>query len=443
MALFAPLCLKKGKQQQTKNKKKKRSVVKINHIAGREIFSSSGEPTLCCDIILEDGKQVVASIPSDPLMEQEGYFVCYDGGSRCGGKGMQKAVSHIDSLIAPAFLGKEPDLFVLDAILSELDGTSERSTLGANVTLVTSMAICKAQAIVQEAELFETIAQLQGSSSVSLPFPLMTVISGGKELQNGFPFEAVFLVPVGAQNYKIALEYALVVFHDYKKRLKSVNKKMCITDCGGISSFCDSFYQPIDLLIESLKSTGLESYFVIGFDAKADTLYDSQKKLYEWAGKEKTAQEMILFYQELCGSYPVYSLENALSWQDIEGSRALFETLGSSVQIAMNEGFVHSATLLQGLDAQCMANASIIRLAGASTVSELLESISFCQSYGLNTVISVGQGETEETFLADLAVGTSSGQVQAGGGARSEFMAKYNRLLYIEDFLASQLLDRA
>ncbi len=416
--------------------------MKINRIVGREVFTASGEPTLCCDIVLENEKQVSAILPIDETMEQEGYFVCYDGGSRYNGKGMQKAVMHIDTLIAPALLGKEPDLFVIDAVLSELDGTTERTTLGANVTLAVSMAVCKAQAVAQDIELFEVIAQLQDSHSVSLPFPLMTIVNEGLASSAEFPCSSIFVVPVGAQNFKTALEYGLTIFDDYKKQLIALQKKFTITADGAISFVYDSFFEPLDILKKTLQEAELENFFVIGFDIKAHSFYDQKKELYLWRNKEFSSDALINFYQMLVEKYPVYSFENALSWHDIQGNKKLFESLGSSVQIASNDGFIHNATLLQGLHAERLVNASIINSMEYSTISELLEAILFAQSSGLNTIIKGSQSETEDTFLADLTVGTSSGQIQIGGGAHSQYMAKYNRLLLIEDFLATQLLQR-
>lgn len=417
--------------------------MKINKVFGREIINSSGLPALSCEIVLEDGTFIAASVPSDPLSDEEGLFVLKDGGSRCSGQGLQKAVYNLESVVGPAFIGKVPEVHVFDAILSELDGTAERKNLGANVTLAASLAICKAQAAVEQLEVFETIAQLQGCASVSLPFPLINVVSGGKVLANGFPFQNVMLVPVGAQNFRIALEYALTVFREYKSLLRKRGRIVAITAGGGIFSTYTTSYEPFDLLMEALKNTAMESVFVFGIDAAADQLFDSRTKMYSWGSEQKTAAQLIDVYKKLCDSYPLYSLENGLSWQDLQGGVSLFDELGGTIQLAANQGFINSATLLQGLDTQHANNASIIRLAEVSTVTEFLEAVSSCQNQGLNVVIANSIGETNEDILADLAVGTSAGQIQAGGGARGEHLAKYNRLLFIEDLLSSELLSHA
>ncbi len=417
--------------------------MKISKVFGREIINSCGVPALSCEIVLEDGTLVGASVASDPDINQEEVFILKDGGQRCAGQGLQKAVYALESVVAPAFLGKVPEVHVFDAILSELDGTAEKKNLGANVTLAASLAVCKAQAAVEQLEVFETVAQLKGSASVSLPFPLVNVVSGGKKLQNGLPFKNIMLVPVGAQNFRIALEYAATVVHECARLLKSRDKVVATADSGGLFSFYKDFQEPFEIIMEALANTGMDGVFVLGIDVGADQFFDQARRLYEWESVYKTADELISLYKKLCDSYPLYSLENGLSWRDTEGYASLFGSLGTTIQVASNEGFIHNSTLLQGLTAQVFVNASVLRLTESSTVTEFLESISTCQNQGLNTVIAASGGETGESILADLAVGTSAGQVQVGGLCRGEHVSKYNRLLFIEDLLSSELLNRA
>jgi enolase len=417
--------------------------MKISKVFGREIVNSCGVPALSCEIVLEDGTFISASVPSDPLSDQEGLFILRDGGGRCAGQGLQKAVYNLESVVAPAFMGKVPEVHVCDALLSELDNTPERKNLGANVTLAASLAVCKAQAAVEQMEVFETVAQLQGCASVSLPFPLINVVNGGRTVSNGFPFQNVMLVPVGAQNFRMALEHALTVFHEYGAILKKQGRVTAIAESGGVFSTYTDPYEPFELLMEALRNTKMESVFVLGIDAAADQLFDVRTKTYSWNSEQKTADQLIIIYKKLCDSYPLYSLENGLAWQDIQGGNSLFDALGGTIQLAANQGFTHSSTLLQGLSASHVTNASVIRLAEVSTLTEFLESVSSCQNQGLNTVIACSNGETDENILADLAVGTSSGQIQAGGASRGEFLAKYNRLLFIEDLLSSELLSHA
>ena len=326
--------------------------MKISKVFGREIINSCGVPALSCEILLEDGTLVEASVASDSDINQEEIFILKDGGQRCAGQGLQKAVYAIESVVAPAFLGKVPEVHVFDAILSELDGTAEKKNLGANVTLAASLAVCKAQAAVEQLEVFETIAQLKGSASVSLPFPLVNIVSGGKKLQNGLPFKNIMLVPVGAQNFRIALEYAATVFHECARLLKMREKVVAIADTGGLFSIYKNFQEPFDIIMEALVNTGMEGIFVLGVDVAADQFFDQKRCLYEWESSYKTADELIFLYKKLCDSYPLYSLENSLSWRDIEGYSSLFGALGNTIQVASNEGFIHNATFFQGLTAQ-------------------------------------------------------------------------------------------
>jgi|GEM_PF-2085925 len=417
--------------------------MKISKVFGREIVNSCGVPALSCEIVLEDGTFVSASVASDPLNDQEGLFILKDGGVRCAGQGLQKAVYNLESIVGPAFMGKIPEVHVLDAILSELDGTAGKTNLGANVTLAASLAVCKAQAAVEQMEVFETVAQLQGCASVSLPFPLINALSGGKFLSNGFPFQNVMLVPVGAQNFRMALEHTLMVFHEYRAILKKQDRMTSITESGGIlSSYIDP-YEPFELLMTALKNTDMENVFVLGIDAAADQLFDIRTNTYAWGAEQKTADQLINIYKKLCDSYPLYSLENGLAIHDIRAGNSLFDALGGTIQLAANQGFAYSSMLLHESGAHQVRNASIIRLTDVSTLTEFLELVSSCQNQGLNTVVACSNGETDENILADLAVGTSSGQIQAGGASRGEFLAKYNRLLFIEDLLSSELLSHA
>lgn len=416
--------------------------MKISKVFGREIINSSGLPALSCEIVLEDGTFVGASVASEPGIRREEVFVLKDGGSRCAGQGLQKAVYNIESLVAPAFIGKVPEVHVFDAILSELDATPEKRNLGANVTLAASLAVCKAQAAVEQLEVFETVAQLSGSASVSLPFPLVTLLSNGT-FSNGMPFDSIMLVPVGAQNFRLALEYASTVFHECVALLRQEGKPVVISETGGIFSPTKGNSEPLDLVMRALKNTGMEGVFVLGVDIGAQNFFNEARATYAYSESSHDSEELIAFYKKLCDTYPLYSLENGLSWQDIKGNAALFEALGTTIQIASNHGFMHNATLLQGLGAEIYSNASIIRLCENATVTEFLESIQTCQERGLNTVIASSPGETNEDILADLAVGTSSGQMQGGGINRGEHLAKYNRLLFIEDLLSSELLTHA
>jgi enolase len=417
--------------------------VKIARVSGREIFDSRGIPALMCEIALDDGSIVTASVPSGASCGQHEAKELRDGGDRLFGKGLLKAIHNLDHVVAPVLVGKEPDIMVADALLINLDGTQDKSKLGANVMLAASIAVCKAQAVMHQREVFELIAELYGSESVSLPFPLVNVINGGAHATNGFPIQEIMLVPVGAQNFRISLEYALTVFRELKRILVKNNKSTGVGDEGGFAPFFENVYEPFDYLVQALENTKLKDFFVLAIDVAANQFYDSKKKTYSWYGAQISSKELLDFYKKLADSYPLYSIEDGMAEEDVEGWKAMYKAFGSSLQIVGDDIFVTQAKRIQkGFD-QELVNGVIIKPNQVGTVSEALEAASLCHAAGANVIVSHRSGETNDDFIADFAVGTSSGQIKIGGLCRGERIAKYNRLLYIEDMLTMALLDKA
>lgn len=417
--------------------------MKISRITGREIFDSRGMPTLACELVLDDGTFVTASVPAGASCGSGEAKELRDGDARLFGKGVLKAVYNLDHVVAPALIGKEPDVLVADAVLADLDRTSNKSNLGANVMLAASIAVCKAQAAAHQREVFELIAELYGSESVSLPFPLINVINGGVHANNGFPIQELMLVPVGAQNFRTSFESAVVVFYELKKILTKKHKTAGVGDEGGFAPFFETIYEPFDLLVEALNSSGLRDLFVIAIDVAATQFYNPKTRKYHFNGEQKSAAEMIDFYQKLADTYPLYSIEDGMSEDDLEGWQALFKRFGSNLQIVGDDIFVtQTAKISKGIE-QEIANGVIIKPNQVGSVSEVLEAITLCHSLEVNAIISHRSGETNDDFIADLAVGTSAGQIKTGGPCRGERMAKINRLLYIEDSLTMGLLDLA
>lgn len=417
--------------------------MKIARLSGREIFDSRGVPALACEIALEDGTFIEASVPSGASCGQHEAKELRDGDDRLFGKGLLKAVHNLDHVVAPALVGKIPDVMVADALLMNLDGTPDKSKLGANVMLAASIAVCKAQAVVHQREMFELIAELYGSESVSLPFPLVNVINGGAHANNGLAIQEIMLVPVGAQNFRISLEYALTVCHELKNILIKNNKSTGVGDEGGFAPFFENAYEPFDYLVQALETTGLKDFFVLAIDVAANQFYDEKNKTYLWEGKQVSSQDMLAFYQKLADTYPLYSIEDGMAEGDTQGWKDLFASLGSKLQIVGDDIFVtQTERIAQGFK-DGIANGVIIKPNQVGTISETLEAITLCHTTGANVIISHRSGETNDNFIADLAVGTSAGQIKLGGPCRGERMAKYNRLLYIEDILTMGLLDKA
>lgn len=415
--------------------------MKIIKVQGREIFDSRGMPTIACAIFLSDGTCVEASVPSGASCGQQEATVLHDGGTRFDGWGVSKAAQIIDTQIAPVLLGKAPDMLMADALLVALDGTENKSNLGANTLLAVSIAVCKAQAVMNEKEPFELIAELHSAQTVMLPFPLVNVINGGIHAGNGLPFQEIMLVPVGAQNFRLALEQALTVFHTIKKILLKSGKSGAVGDEGGFAPLFTTMYEPFDLIMQALEVLKLEESFVLAIDVAADQLYDQPTDRYRWYNGLVTAEDLIGIYADLSHKYPLYSVEDGLAEHDWSKWKLMYQTLGDKLQIVGDDIFVSKTAILQkGID-QGIANSAIIKPNQVGTISEALEALELCKANGISPIVSHRSGETNDDFIADFAVGTSAGQIKCGGGSRGERMAKYNRLLEIEDMLTFGLLS--
>ncbi len=415
----------------------------ITRVRAQEVFDSRGYPTISCLITLEDGTVVQSSVPSGSSCGEHEAFQLYDKEARCEGKGVEKAVYLIENVIAPLLIGREPDTALMDAILLDLDGTEQKTKLGANTLLAVSIAVCKAQAVVYECEVFELIAELCNAETVLLPFPLINVLNGGCHSNSGYPLQEILLVPVGAPNFKTSFEQGITAFRALNELLKEKNKFAGIGDEGGLAARFDSLYEPFDLIMEALKKTGLNDVFVIGIDAAANQFYNKQNKKYSIFGEEKSSEEMLQIYKKLADSYPLFSIEDGFAESDVEGWKALTADLGKTLQIVGDDLFVtHQNKILYGLQ-NGLANSVIIKPSQIGTVTETLQAMALAQELGANVIISHRSGETNDTFIADLAVGTSAGQVKVGGCCRGERIAKYNRLIEIEDNLTMYLLDQA
>lgn len=416
--------------------------MKIKKVIGREIFDSRGLPTVSCEITLENGALVTSSVPSGKSRSKKEAFELRDHDkARLMGQGVLKAIHNIEYVIGSKIIGQEADLVVIDDILRDLDATPDKRILGANAILAVSMAACKAQAHAENLELFEMIAQLYGSDSVSLPFPLLNIFNGGVHSDNHFPIQEIMLVPIGAQNFRASLEASVEVFYELKRLLQEAQKSTAVGDEGGFCPLFSSEYEPFDFIVAALKNTDNHDLFRIGLDVAADQLYNQKTGMYRWKQGEKTTEQLFAFYKKLEHEYPLFSIEDGFCQDDIEGWKMLFEQFSNTLQIVGDDIFAtNSQEIIKGVE-QEIANAAIIKPNQIGTVTETFEAIAVCQQVGMNAIISHRSGETTDTFIADLAVGTSSGQIKAGAPCRGERMAKYNRLLEIEEMLTMDLLN--
>lgn len=416
--------------------------MKITRVIGREIFDSRGFPTVLCEIYLSDGSFVSASVPSGASRGKGEAFELRDQDfNRLHGRGVLKAVHNVEHVIGAALIGKEPDLMVIDSIIKDIDPSVDKRKLGANATLAISIAGCKAQAAVEQVELFECIAGLYGAQAVSLPFPLLNVINGGIHSSNGFPIQEIMIAPVGAPNFRVALESAVEVAYVLKELLEKKGYQTTVGDEGGFSPLFKDEKEPFDFVLEALEKTKLIDLFTTAIDVAGDQLFNAKNQKYQWFNGEKTAEELLDFYKMLVNDYKLYSIEDGFATEDKENWKKLSQTFKNDVQIVGDDLFTTNTTrIIEGVQ-QELANAVIIKPNQIGTITETLQAIALCKETRMNAIISHRSGETTDTFIADLAVGASCGQIKTGGCSRSERMAKYNRLLVIEDLLTMSLLD--
>lgn len=414
--------------------------MKIKSVHGREIYDSRGMPTVECSLILEDGAQVIASVPSG--LSRSAYEVreLRDGGARLLGAGVLKAIENLEQVIAPLIVDKIPDLIPMDLSLIDADGTENKSHLGANAMLAASIAICKAQAHINEMEPYELIAYLCSAETISLPFPMFNVINGGVHAHNNAMIQEFMIVPTGAQNFRESLEIAVTVFQELKKILTKQGKSINVGDEGGFAPYLDTDKQALDYIMEAIDHLGsdLQDSVVIALDVAASQLYDRATNTYRWQGKRVSSEELTHLYAELLDVYPIYSIEDGMSDVDEHGWRYMMQAFGDSIQVVGDDLFAtNSKRIIQGIE-QGLANAVLIKPNQVGTVSEALQSLMWCKENEVNAIVSHRSGETEDTFIVDLAVGANAGQIKAGGCSRGERMAKYNALLRIEEEMMAQ-----
>ncbi len=418
--------------------------MKIAKVIGREIYDSRGWPTLQCEIILGNGARVQSSVPSGISRGRYEARELRDGDKRLWGKGVLKARENLEHIIAPELIGKEPNALEMDLKIIELDGTPDKSYLGANATLAASMAVYRAQALVEHLELYELIAYIIGAQSVSLPFPLFNLINGGQHADNNLQIQEIMVLPLGTASFRSSLEVGVLIFHELKNSLHKYGKTTSVGDEGGYASFFTSDKEALDILIETLDKIAYvpENKCAIALDIAASHLYNPTTKKYVWSGRSLSSQELIQEYEHLVTEYPIYSIEDGLSEDDWEGWKSLMEVFDNRIQIVGDDIFATSSLrIMYGIEKH-VANAVLIKPNQIGTVTETLQAVQLCKTNNLNTIISHRSGETDDSFIADLAVGTSAGQIKAGGCSRGERLAKYNRLLAIEDSLMLAALDQ-
>jgi len=411
----------------------------ITGVYAREILDSRGYPTVEAEVQLESGAWGRAAVPSGASTGKREALELRDGDSqRYRGKGVQRAVTNIEETIAPEIDGMEATEQVhLDQALLDLDGTPNKSSLGANAILAVSLAVARAAADDVGLPLY---AYLGGPGARLLPVPLMNVINGGAHADNGLDIQEFMLVPAGAENFGTALRMGSECFHTLKELLKEKGLGTGVGDEGGFAPNLGSNTEALDLFLLAIERAGYRAgdEIFIALDVAASEFAESGGRYrLERERSVRTAEEMIAFYESLCERYPIVSIEDGLGEDDWAGWGALTRKLGARVQLVGDDLFVTNPAIIQQGIKNGIANAVLVKVNQVGTLTETMQAIELSKRAGYGTVISHRSGETEDTFIADLAVAVNAGQIKTGSLARSERTAKYNQLLRIEEELGN------
>ena len=408
----------------------------IDTIMAREVLDSRGNPTVEAEVLLEGGAIGRSIVPSGASTGAHEAHELRDGGKRYLGKGVTKAVGHIEETIAPALCGLSAlDQATVDSVMKQLDDTDNKSNLGANSILAVSMATARAAANGLGLPLYR---YLGGPMSSLLPVPLMNVINGGEHAANNLDFQEFMLVPHGAESFREALRMGAEVFHTLKDLLSQRGLSTAVGDEGGFAPNLESNKAAGELLIQAIEQAGFRpgEQISLALDVASTEFYKDGQ--YSYGGNSYSSEQMVEELAELVNSFPIISIEDGLAEDDWNGWSLLTKKLGKSVQLVGDDLFVtNTLRLKRGID-ENIANSILIKVNQIGSLTETLEAIELASRSGYTTVISHRSGETEDTTIADLSVATKSGQIKTGSLSRSERVAKYNQLLRIEDELGSQ-----
>ena len=422
---------------------------KIKQIQGREILDSRGNPTVEVDVILSDETVGTAAVPSGASTGEHEAVELRDGDKkRYLGKGVLKAVENVNTVIRKGLVGKDAsDQAAIDKALIALDGTPNKAKLGANAILGVSLACAHAVANSEGQPLFEYLSEGEGHL---LPVPMMNIINGGVHADNNVDLQEFMVMPFNAEKFSDAIRMGAEVFHHLKKILHDQNLSTSVGDEGGFAPNLKSNEEALDVIMKAIEKAGYKpgEDVKIALDPASSSFYGKDKTganpnsgryvLRAESDSVKTAEQMVEFYARLCEKYPIFSIEDGLAEDDWSGWKLLTEKLGSKIQLVGDDLFVtNTQRLKQGID-QGVANSILIKVNQIGTLTETIEAVKLAQQHHYTTVMSHRSGETEDTTIADLAVALSTGQIKTGSASRSDSIAKYNRLLRIEELLADR-----
>lgn len=420
--------------------------MKIRKLIAREILDSRGNPTVEADVICESGIMGRASVPSGASTGEYEAVELRDGGGRYDGKGVQRAIYNIQDVIAPALAGmRVDDQTGVDARMKELDGTPNKAMLGANSILAVSLACARAGAQWHGMSLYR---YLGGVGACQMPVPMMNILNGGRHADNTVDLQEFMIMPVGAKTFSEGVRMCTEVYHTLKKILARNGLSTGVGDEGGFAPNLAAAKDVLRYMMDAITEAGFRPGEEIGFalDAAASELYSAEKQAYYFPGESKmsgreiyrTAEEMIEYYRELMEQYPLFSIEDGLDENDWEGWKKMTQELGDHLQLVGDDLFVTNTERLQEGIRKKAGNAILIKLNQIGSLSETLSAIYMAQRAGMHAIVSHRSGETEDAFIADLAVAVGAGQIKTGAPARSDRNAKYNRLIRIEEELAEE-----
>jgi enolase len=409
-------------------------VAVIEQVGAREILDSRGNPTVEVEVALDDGTLARAAVPSGASTGEHEAVELRDGDAkRYSGKGVEKAVAAVLDEIGPELAGVDAvDQRIVDQKLVDLDGTPDKSRLGANAILGVSLAVAKAAAETSGLELFRYIG---GPNAHVLPVPMLNILNGGAHADTEVDIQEFMIAPIGADSFREALRWGSEVYHSLKSVLKGRGLATGLGDEGGFAPALSSNREALDLIVEAIDKAGykLGSQIALALDVAATEFYSDGAYVFE--GTKRSAEQMAGYYGELLGAYPLVSIEDPLSEDDWDGWVRLTDEIGERVQIVGDDLFVTNPERLEEGIARRAANALLVKVNQIGTLSETLDAVNLATSYGYRSMMSHRSGETEDTTIADLAVATGVGQIKSGAPARGERTAKYNQLLRIEEIL--------
>ena len=409
----------------------------IAYVIAREIIDSRGNPTIEVDAVCESGAMGRASVPSGASTGSREAIELRDGDKkRFLGKGVKKAVENVNNIIAEEVIGLEvSDQVYIDNLLIQLDGTENKSKLGANAMLGVSLAVAKAAADEACLSLYQYIG---GVNAKELPVPMMNILNGGSHADNNVDFQEFMIMPVGANSLSDAVRMGAEVFHNLKNVLKDKGYNTSVGDEGGFAPNLKSNEEAVQMVMKGIEKAGYKpgDDVLIAMDCAASEFYENGKYTLDAESKpEKSTEEMIKLYEELVGKYPIISIEDGLSEGDWDGWKELTKRLGKKVQLVGDDIFVTNTSILRKGISQGIANSILIKLNQIGTLTETLDAVEMAKRAGYTTIISHRSGETEDTTISDVSVACNTGQIKTGSMSRTDRVAKYNQLIRIEEEL--------